>query len=403
MKYDFTSIMDRHGRDAIAVDGLGSRPGFAPEAPKDGYDVIPMWIADMNFPTAPTITDAIIERAKHPAFGYFNPSDEYYNSIIDWQKTRNGVTDLKPEDIGYENGVLGGLVSTLHSFATPGDSVLVHQPTYVGFTNAIESNGYHIVHSALKRDDKGVWRMDFDDMDKKIKENNIHVAVFCSPHNPCGRVWERWEIEKAMEVYRANDCVVVSDEIWSDIILEGHKHIPTQSVSDDARNRTVALYAPSKTFNLAGLIGSYHIIYNKYLRDRVTAYSSKAVYNEMNVLSMHALIGAYKPEGHEWLDELRQVLTGNVDYVCDYFAEHFPEVTFAHPQGTYMLFLGCTGWCEAHNVTLDEVLKRAWNVGVAVQDGRQFKAPCAIRMNVALPLSRVQEAMDRLSKYVFID
>ncbi|WEV58984.1 aminotransferase class I/II-fold pyridoxal phosphate-dependent enzyme [Bifidobacterium sp. ESL0728] len=403
MKYDFTSIMDRHGKDAIAVDGLGLQPGFTPDPPKDGFDVIPMWIADMNFATVPTIQDAIIERAKHPAFGYFNPTDEYYNSIIDWQKTRNGVTDLKPEDIGYENGVLGGVISTVTSFAAPGDAVLLHSPTYVGFTNAIESNGYHIVHSPLKRDENGVWRMDFDDMDKKLKENNIHVAVFCSPHNPCGRVWERWEIEKAMEVYRENDCVVISDEIWSDIILGDHKHIPTQSVSEDARNRVAAMYAPSKTFNLAGLVGSYHIIYNKYLRDRVTSKGAKPEYNAMNVLSMHALIGAYKPEGHEWIDELRQVLTGNVDYVCDYFAEHFPEVTFGHPQGTYMLFLDCSAWCDAHNVTLDELLKRAWNVGVAVQDGRQFKAPCAIRMNVALPLSRVKEAMERLSKYVFVD
>ncbi|WEV46696.1 aminotransferase class I/II-fold pyridoxal phosphate-dependent enzyme [Bifidobacterium sp. ESL0690] len=403
MKYDFTSIMDRHGKDAIAVDELGKEPGFAPEPPKDGFDIIPMWVADMNFATVPTIQDAIIERAKHPAFGYFRPTDEYFNAIIDWQKTRNGVTNLKPEDIGYENGVLGGVVSTVTAFAAPGDSVLLHSPTYVGFTNAIESNGYHIVHSPLKRDENGVWRMDFEDMDKKLKENNIHVAVFCSPHNPCGRVWERWEIEKAMEVYRENDCVVISDEIWSDIILGEHKHIPTQSVSEDARNRVAAMYAPSKTFNLAGLVGSYHIIYNKYLRDRVTSKGLKPEYNAMNVLSMHALIGAYKPEGHEWLDELRQVLTGNIDYVCDYFTEHFPEVTFGHPEGTYMLFLDCSDWCKAHNITLDELLKRAWNVGVAVQDGRQFKAPCAIRMNVALPLSRVQEAMQRLSKYVFVD
>ncbi|WEV73262.1 aminotransferase class I/II-fold pyridoxal phosphate-dependent enzyme [Bifidobacterium sp. ESL0790] len=403
MTYDFTSIMDRHGKDAVAVDGLGSQPGFAPDPPKDGFDVIPMWIADMNFATVPTITDAIIERAKHPAFGYFRATDEYFNSIIDWQKTRNGVEGLTKEDIGYENGVLGGLISALSCFAAPGDSVLVHQPTYVGFTESIEANGFHIVHTPLKRDEEGVWRMDFDDMDRKLKENNIHVAVFCSPHNPCGRVWERWEIEKAMEVYRANDCVVISDEIWSDLILEGYKHIPTQSVSEDARNRTIALYAPSKTFNLAGLIGSYHIIYSKYLRDRVVAKSSKVVYNEMNVLSMHALIGAYKPEGHEWLDELRHVLTGNVDYASDYIRSHFKGVEFAKPQGTYMLFLDCTGWCEEHGVTLDELLKRAWNVGVAVQDGRQFKAPCAIRMNLALPLSRVQEAMKRLSEYVFVE
>ena len=401
MTYDFTSIMDRHGKDAIAVDGLGAEPGFAPDPPKEGYDVIPMWVADMNFPTVPTIPEAIIERAKHPAFGYFDPSDEYYDAIIDWQRIRNGVEGLMAEDIGYENGVLGGVVSTLTAFAAPGDAVLLHSPTYVGFTSCIENNGYHIVHSPLKKDQQGIWRMDFEDMDRKLKENNIHVAVFCSPHNPCGRVWERWEIEKAMEVYKENDCVVISDEIWSDLILAGNKHIPTQSVSEDARNRTAAFYAPSKTFNLAGLVGSYHIIYNKYLRDRIVAKGSKAHYNDMNVLSMHALIGAYKPQGQEWVDELRQVLTGNVDYAFDYIRQHFRGVELSKPQGTYMLFLDCTQWCKDHDMSLDQLLKRAWDVGVAVQDGRQFKAPCAIRMNLALPLSRVQEAMGRLDRYVF--
>ena len=357
MTYDFTSIMDRHGKDAIAVDGLGAEPGFAPDPPKEGYDVIPMWVADMNFPTVPTIPEAIIERAKHPAFGYFDPSDEYYDAIIDWQRIRNGVEGLTTEDIGYENGVLGGVVSTLTAFAAPGDAVLLHSPTYVGFTSCIENNGYHIVHSPLKKDQRGIWRMDFEDMDRKLKENNIHVAVFCSPHNPCGRVWERWEIEKAMEVYKA--------------------------------------------FNLAGLVGSYHIIYNKYLRDRIVAKGSKAHYNDMNVLSMHALIGAYKPQGQEWVDELRQVLTGNVDYAFDYIRQHFRGVELSKPQGTYMLFLDCTQWCKDHDLGLDQLLKRAWDVGVAVQDGRQFKAPCAIRMNLALPLSRVQEAMGRLDRYVF--
>ncbi|WP_243388906.1 MalY/PatB family protein [Bifidobacterium simiarum] len=398
--YDFTSVIDRHGKDALAVDGLGHMP-IAPDPPEPGFDMIPMWVADMNFATVPTIQSAIIERAKHPLFGYFEPSEEYYRAIIDWQSSRNGVTGLTAEHIGYENGVLGGVVSALKAFATPGDAVLLHSPTYVGFTESIGGNGYRIVHSPLKRDDEGTWRMDFDDMDRKIKENHIHVAVFCSPHNPCGRVWERWEIERAMEVYRSNDCVVIADEIWSDIILDGYRHIPTQSVSDDARNRTIAFYAPSKTFNLAGLVGSYHIVYNPYLRDRLVSVSEKTHYNAMNVLSMHALVGAYRPEGHEWLDELRHVLTGNVNYAVDYIRKHFDGVAVSRPQGTYMLFLDCTEWCERHGETIDELEKRAWNVGVAWQDGRLFQHPCAVRVNLALPRERVEEAMRRLSQYVF--
>lgn len=400
MKYDFTSNYDRHDMDALAVDALGT--GTAPAAPKEGFDAIPMWVADMNFATAPSIIEAISKRLEHPLFGYFEPTDAYYDSIIRWQKERNDVTGLAKEHIGYENGVLGCVVSALTSFAAPGDAVLLHSPTYVGFTHCITDNGYHIVHSPLIKDDTGIWRMDYEDMDRKLKENNIHVAVFCTPHNPCGRVWEKWEIEKAMEVYKANDCIVISDEIWSDLILDGHKHIPTQSVSEDAKNRTIAVYAPSKTFNLAGLIGSYHIIYNKYLRDRVCAKSAKPHYNSMNVLSMHALIGAYQPEGMEWVDELRSVLTENVTYACDYISAHFEGVTFGKPQGTYMLFLDCSEWCETHDQTLDTVLKRGWDVGVAWQDGRPFHGECSIRVNLALPTERVKEAFERIRSYVFV-
>ena len=401
MKYDFTSIMDRKGKDALAIDSLGAGNGFAPDAPLEGYDPIPMWIADMNFPTAPTIIEAVTERLQHPAFGYFSPREEYFNSIIEWHKKRNGVEGMLPEHIGYENGVLGGVISALNVICSKGDKVLVHSPTYIGFTNALGNSGYKIVHSPLSKDENGVYRMDFEDMEEKIVSNKIHAAIFCSPHNPCGRVWEKWEIEKAMEIYKKHDVYVISDEIWSDLIMEGHKHIPTQSVSEDARMRTVAMYAPSKTFNLAGFIGSYHVIYNKWLRDRIEKESSLCFYNEMNVLSMYALIGAYKPEGHEWADELRQTLKENLDYAYNYIKDNFEGVEVSKPEGTYMLFIDCTKWCEAHGKTIEDVEKAAWDVGVAVQDGKMFHGPCHLRMNLALPLSRVKEAFDRLDKYVF--
>ena len=402
MKYDFTSIMDRHGMDAIAVDAPGAGNG-RPGGPKAGLDVIPMWVADMNFPSVPTIPAAIAKRAAHPAYGYFEPRQEYYDAIIRWQKARNGAEGLEIQHIGYANGVLGGVITALNVLCSRGGNVLVHSPTYVGFTRALTNNGYHIVHSPLYQDGEKVWRMDFEDMERKIVENQIHAAIFCSPHNPCGRVWERWEIEKAMEIYKKHDVYVISDEIWSDLILSGHKHVPTQSVSEDAKMRTVAMYAPSKTFNLAGLVGSYRIVYNKWLRERMDKEASLCCYNEMNVLSMYALIGAYQDEGYEWLEELRQVLTANVDYACDYITSHFPGVTFSRPQGTYMLFLDCPEWCRTHGRTIDDVEKACWDVGVTIQDGRQFHGPCHLRMNLALPLSRVQEAMDRLDKYVFCD
>ena len=191
------TIMDRKGKDALAVDGLGVLPG-APGAPKNGFDAIPMWVADMNFPALPTIAEAIVQRVAHPAFGYFLPSDAYYEAIIDWQASRNGVQGLTKEAIGYENGVLGGVVSALNVCCSRGDKVLVHAPTYIGFTGTLKNNGYEIVHSPLVKDEDGVWRMDFADMEQKLRQGHIHAAVFCSPHNPTGRVWERWELEEMM-------------------------------------------------------------------------------------------------------------------------------------------------------------------------------------------------------------
>ena len=204
-----------------------------------------------------------------------------------------------------------------------------------------------------------------------------------------------------MELYKKYNVYVVSDEIWSDIILSGHKHIPTQSISEDARMRTAALYAPSKTFNLAGLIGSYHIVYNPWWRDRIKKESSLCHYNSMNVLSMHALIGAYRPEGYEWADELCETLPGNVDFACDYIAKHFEGVHVTKPEGTYMLFVDCTDWRAAHGKTIQDVEKACWAVGAAVQDGVMFHGPCHLRINLASPRARIEEAFHRMDKYVF--
>ena len=399
MKYDFTTILDRKGKDSLAADVIP----FENVSVEEGFSTIPMWVADMSFPTAPFIIEAMQERMKMPNFGYFHPGREYYDSIISWHRDRKNVSDLKEENIGYENGVLGGVRSAITAFSSPGEAVLVHSPTYIGFTGTLTSLGRKIVHSALKRDEAGIWRMDFDDMDRKIRENQIHLAIFCSPHNPSGRVWERWEVEKAMEVYRANDCLVISDEIWSDILAPGQTHVPTQSVSDDAKNRTIAFYAPSKTFSLAGLVGSYHVVYNSLLRDRVRASAAATHYNEMNVLSMHALIGAYSKEGRAWTDEMNAVIAENVNFACDFIKNNFAGVSVMKPQGTYMLYLDCTEWCKEKNETVHDLLLRGVRKGVIWQDGEAFCMPNTIRMNLALPRSLAEEAFERLKKYAFIE
>lgn len=402
MKYDFTTIIDRRGKDATAIDNMGKKIwGNEPGAPKEGFDFIPMWVADMNFATSPSVTDAIKKRLEHPLFGYFPTRKEYYDAIIHWHESHFGVTGLTAEAIGYENGVHGCVTSCIQVLTQPGDRVLIHSPTYVGFAADIDYLGRVSVHSDLKKDENGVYRMDFEDMEAKIKANNIHTVVFCSPHNPAGRVWERWELEKAMELFEKYDVYVISDEIWADVTYTGHKHIPVQMVNEWARNHTIGIYAPSKTFNLAGMIGSYHIIYGKYLRDRIGGFGSNTHYNDQNVLSMHALIGAYNEVGEEWVKELLEVLEKNCRYTCDYINQHFDGVEVTMPEGTYMIFLDLTKYCAKTGKTLDEVIEAGWDVGVGWQDGRRFHGPCHIRMNLAVPFSRVQEACERLDKYVF--
>jgi len=399
MKYDFSTKPDRAGKDALAIDAIG-RIGMAPTPPKDGFSLIPMWVADMNFLMFPGIQKSIMERAEHPAFGYFLPRDEYYDSIINWQQTRNGVSGLKKADISYENGVIGGVMSAVNALSSKGDSILLHSPAYIGFTSSLSDSGYHIVFSSLVPDGKGIPRMDINDMEKKILEHNIHVLIFCSPHNPCVRVWDQSELEQLSALCERYDVTVISDEIWSDIIMPGCTHIPVQSATPYLHDNTAAFYAPSKTFNLAGLIGSYHIIYDKRLKDRIRRESSLTHYNNMNVLSMHALTGAYTADGMAWTDQMCSVVNDNFDIACEYL-EKIPGVTVFRPQGTYMIFPDFRDFCNERGLSMDELEKACWDVGAAVQDGRMFRGEYNLRMNLALPSSYVHEAFERMEKHVF--
>ena len=268
MKYDFTTILDRKGKDSIAVEPFEADWIKWPGKTKEGFDIIPMWVADMNFPAVHTIPEAIIERTKHTTYGYFSPREEYFDAIIKWHKTRNGIEGLEPKHIGYENGVLGGVVSALNVLCSKGDSVLLHSPTYIGFTKSLTNNGYHIVHSPLVKDENNVYRMDFEDMEKKIRENDVKLLLFCSPHNPVGRVWKREELEKVAALCLKYHVTLVSDEIHSDIVYKGHKHQMMASISEEIADITVTCTAPSKTFNVAGLQLSNIIISNPKLREK---------------------------------------------------------------------------------------------------------------------------------------
>lgn len=401
MVYDFTTMTERSGYDSIAVDLQENNFWTLPKGDtKPGFDKVPMWIADMNFPTVPSVTEAIIKRVSHSIYGYFVPSKEYYDAIIQWHKESFNVGELTKHNIGYENGVLGGVTSALQVLNPKHNHVLVHSPTYTGFTTQLERNEYPVVLSGLCPDEKGILRMNYEDMEHKIKEHNIHTALICSPHNPSGRVWQKWELERAMDLFKKYDVNVISDEIWSDLTLFGNRHIPTQSVSEDAKQRTIAFYAPSKTFNLAGLVGSYHIVYNNKIIEELHKYEAKCHYNDMNVLSMHSLIGAYTSEGREWLQQLKKVLETNVEMSYVFFKDCVQGVHLQKPQGTYVIVPDFTEWCRKNDKTLDELLLAGVETGVLWRDGRQFHIPYGIRMSLGLPTQKLEEVLKRLKQYV---
>lgn len=390
--FDFTTIPDRKGKDALAVDMIPIKGARI----KEGYSFIPMWVADMNFAVPSTITDAIRQRLDHPLFGYFEPREEYYEKIIAWHEKHNQVIGMKKEHIGYENGVLGGVTSALKVLNTPGSTVLIHSPVYIGFRHVLDEGGYRAIYSPLKKDENGVWRMDLADMEEKIVKHHIHTAIISSPHNPTGRVWTREELTAMMDLYQKYDVTLISDEIWSDLILPGHQHIPTQSISEDAKMRTVALYAPSKTFNLAGLIGSYHVIYDRTLKDKIEYAGEQTFYNSMNILSMYGLLGAYTEEGEQWLSELLEVIDRNIDYAYHHIQTDYKGVEVSRPEGTYMMYLDCEGFCKEKGMTIDQLLKAGVEMGVIWQDGRDFLGDYCIRLNLALPHTLVTEAFERL-------
>ena len=404
MKFDFETIIDRTNTDSVAygIDRYieASWPGVKV---KDGIDPIAMWIADMSFATAPSVVETIEKRLRHPLFGYFSAPDEYYDSIIRWYKIRHHYDGLTKENIGYENGVLGGLLTAMRVLCSDGDKVLLHSPTYVGFSGALGNVGYKMVLSDLKLDENNIYRMDFDDMEEKLSQGDIHVAIMCNPHNPSGRVWEKWELEKACALFEKYNVYIICDEIWSDLILPGYQHTPLFTVSEYAKTHSVTLCAPSKTFSLAGLVGAYHICFDQWMNARMAKESSNTHYNSMNLLSMYASIGAYTDTGAQWLDQLLTVIDENVNVALDYVHHRLSGVKVSKPQGTYMFFMDCEDYCKSHDIDIDTVQRRGIEHGVIWQDGRNFHGPYHIRLNLALPTALLKEALQRLVNDVFVD
>lgn len=362
-------------------------------SPVPADEIVPMWIADTDFATAPSVVEAIAKRISHPLFGYTIPSPEYFAAISRWHKNRYGNPDVKARHILNHTSVLAGVGAAIEAFTLPGENILVNQTTYTGFQSTVKNLGRFLVYSPLKKDENGIYRMDFEDMEKKIVSEKITMMIFCSPHNPTGRVWEKEEVESVVNLCAKHGVKLVSDEIWADFVVDPTcHHTPTRSVSDKAKEITISMYAPSKTFNLAGLAGSYSVTYNPLLKDKMSKVVEANHSGAVSILSIAACTGRYQG-GSEYVDEMLKYVRKNQELMCDFF-NSCAGVSAELPQGTYVLWVDFAGTGEDVGVIRDKLKE----VGVITTDGRGYHGKTFLRFNCACPKANCEKAIKAMKK-----
>ena len=389
MKYNFDEVIDRKNTDSMKWSASYLEQHFG------SADCVPLWVADMDFRTAQPVIDAVTERAGHGIYGYALPGDEFYEAVIKWQKRRNGW-EVKKEWIVFSPGVVPALWHIVRTFCSPGEKVILQSPVYYPFYKVIEDNGCQVINNRLINNG-GRYEMNFDELEKQAADGSVRMMILCSPHNPVGRVWTKEELRRVSEICFANDVLLVSDEIHSDLVFRPNVHTPAASLSEELMMNTITCMAPSKTFNLAGVQVSDVIVPDRRLR-RKLAGSLKSAGVMPNVFGLAAQTAAYN-EGEEWLEQLLEYLAGNLDVMENFITSELPEVKSRRPEGTYLAWLDFSGY----GFTTEELQNRMKNkAGVALDDGYIFGdggEPCQ-RINFACPRSVLIKAMERLRKGV---
>ncbi|MCG8701541.1 MAG: pyridoxal phosphate-dependent aminotransferase [Bacteroidales bacterium] len=380
MKYNFDEDINRAGTDCYKYDMRNEIFGTD--------DLLPMWVADSDFKTAPEVMDAIEARCKHGVFGYTFTTDDYFNAIIHWNKNRHNW-DLQKEWIHFSPGVVPSLNLAVMSLTEPGDNVIVQTPVYFPFYSAITAHERNIIRNPLVLEN-GRYRMDLDDLKKKI-DKKTKLLFLCSPHNPTSNVWSKNELMEICQLCIENDIIILSDEIHADLIFSGYKHIPTATLSEEIAQRTVTLMAPSKTFNIAGLSSSYIVSKNKELLDKMTWLLRNLHLTNGNLFGLTATIAAYN-KGAAWVDEMMTYIENSAQYVDEFLKTNLPKVKLIKPEGTYLL------WMDFREIGMDrkelnEILINKAKVGFS--DGAMFGKEGAgfQRMNIACPKSYVEHAL----------
>jgi cystathionine beta-lyase len=391
MYYNFDEIVDRENTSSVKYDLRGKI--FRKE------EVIPMWVADMDFRTPPFVMDALRKRMEHEILGYTFISPSVYNSIVDWNRLRHNWK-IRPDWISFSPGIVPAVNLLVMAFTQPGDRVIVQPPVYFPFFSAVENHGRELVYNPLTYSN-GKYEMDFDDLESKMDEKT-RMLILCSPHNPTGNVWPEDVLRRIGEMCLAHNILLISDEIHSDLVYKGFQHVPAAGISSEIAGNTITCMAPSKTFNLAGLSTSFLVIPNEKLKIIYEKKLDQVHVGAGNIFGFVAMEAAYT-HGSEWLGQLMEYLEGNVVFLQKFIQQHIPRIKVIKPEATYMVWLDCTQLKLSSPELKEFMVSKA---GLGLSDGALFgkQGEGFQRINIGCARPVLHEALlklqDAIVKYL---
>ena len=386
--YNFDEIIDRSGSGDLKHEALLPRWGR--------NDLLPLWVADMDFATPDFVVDALKARLSHPIFGYTIEPADYRPTIIDWNESHHGWK-IKPEWISFIPGIVKGIGFVVNVFTKPGEKVIIQPPVYHPFRMTPEDNGREVVFNPLRLREDGYYDMDFDNL-SEVCDDKCRVLILSNPHNPAGVCWSKETLQRLADFCYEHSIIVISDEIHSDMALFGNRHVPFASVSERAADISITFAAPTKTFNMAGIVSSYAVISNDDLRQRFYGWLKANELDEPTIFAPIATIAAYQ-KGEEWRKQMLAYVEDNVRFVEDYCREHIPGVRPLRPQASFLVWLNCRGLGLNHDKLLELFIDKAH---LALNDGEMFGpgGEGFMRLNVGTPRSVLRQALEQLAKAV---
>lgn len=383
MKYNFDEIIPRRNTNSVKWD----------EAAQD--DIIPLWVADMDFRVLPQITEALRQRVDHGVFGYTHVPDSYYESVIRWFKDRHGLQGVKQSDIIYTSGVVPAISAIVRGLTLPGDKVLVQTPVYNCFFSSIRNQGCLVEENHLVYKNN-TYVVDWDDFERKCADSRVRIFLLCNPHNPAGRVWRKEELQRMGEICQKHDVFVISDEIHCELVMPGNDYTPFASLSDDFLKNSATCVAPTKAFNIAGLQIANIIVKDRTKRERIDRAINIHEVCDVNPFGVIATEAAYTEEGAEWLRQLNTYLFANYQFLCDFFSKHFPSLEVVKLEGTYLVWVDCSSLGKSST----EIVNNLYRHGVWMNDGVMYgeNLRAFIRINIACPRRILEEGLLRMEK-----